>query len=334
MPHEQPPGAAARPPGPSWLGDSPAAQAFRDDLERAAGSDSTLLLVGESGTGKGLAAKVLHSLSARRGGPFVHVDLAALTPNLIEASLFGHERGAYTDAHRARQGLFRQAHGGTLVLDDVDLLEGGVQGKLLRVLQEREVEPLGGEAPIPVDVRVVATTNRDLRSEVEEGRFRLDLYYRLAVLSLILPPLRTRVDDLSLLTQHLLVQVAERAGVAPRVLSAEALERLGRHPWPGNVRELENALERVLVLGSEGPIRAAEFDFLTEELEGVEDDLARRALANGFTIDGVALAMMRRALEEERGNVSAAARRVGLTRRAFDYRMERAPGESETGSPP
>ena len=299
------------------------ARSFSEALERAAASATTVLLTGESGTGKGLAAEILHAASERADGPLVRADLAALAPTLVEAALFGHERGAFTDAHRDRPGLFRQADLGTLVLDDVDLLEPGVQGKLLRVLQEREVEPLGADHPIPVDVRVVATTNRDLRQEVDEGRFRLDLYYRLAVLSLELPPLRARPEDLPELAGHLVGAVAARARVRERPLTDEALAALAAHPWPGNVRELENALERVLVLGGEGPVGAEELAFLSESLRGVEDELARRALANGSTIDSLALAMMRRALEEERGNVSAAARRVGLTRRAFDYRMAR-----------
>ncbi|MFT5290149.1 MAG: DNA-binding NtrC family response regulator [Planctomycetota bacterium] len=318
--------------GAAWRGNSPAAVAFAELLERAAKSDSTLLLEGESGTGKGLASRVLHRVSERADGPFVRADLAALTPSLIEAALFGHERGAFTDAHRARQGLFRQADGGTLVLDDIDLLRPEIQGKLLRVLQEREVEPLGGDRPIPIDVRVVATTNRDLRQEVEEGRFRLDLYYRLAVLTLELPPLRARVGDIEQLAEHLLLVVAKRAAVETRPLGPGALDRLKSHPWPGNVREFENALERVLVLGDSGPIQPGEFDFLLEELAGVVEDIARRALAQGSTIDSMALAMMRIALEEERGNVSAAARRVGLTRRAFDYRMARGDGSTEVST--
>jgi len=298
-----------------------------------------VLLCGESGTGKSRAAERLHGWSARSAGPCVSASLVAASPTLIESTLFGHERGAFTDAHRGRSGLFRRAEGGTLVLDEVDHLPLDVQVKLLRVLQERVVEPLGGEGPIPIDVRVVATSASPLERAVRAGRFREDLYYRLAVVELEVPALRQRAEDLPDLAQGLLPAVAERVGVAPRPLTPAALERLRAHTWPGNVRELENALERVLVLGPEGsgtaeggapaPIEAAELDFLTQGRAGEVDELARLALALGATVDEVARAMMERALREHRGNVSAAARVVGLTRRAFDYRMEHGRGEGE-----
>ncbi len=308
-------------------------RAFRGQLEKLAASDATVLLTGESGAGKGEAARALHAASPRAEGPLVTVGLAALSPTLVEAALFGHERGAFTGADRERRGFFRQAAGGTIVLDDVDLLPREAQVKLLRVLQERVVEPLGAETPVPVDVRVVATTNRDLQADVREGTFREDLYFRLAVVTLEVPPLRARTADLPALAELLTKRVARRLHVPPRELSPEALERLAAHPWPGNVRELENALERVLVLreGSGGPIRARELDFLAEATAGVPEELARQALANGLVVDDVTQAMMELALAEERGNVSAAARRVGLTRRAFDYRMARARGDAPAG---
>ncbi len=303
---------------------------FADEVRTVARSDATVLLEGESGSGKGAAARALHAASPRASGPLGTISLAALAPTLIEAALFGHERGAFTGADRARKGLFRQAQGGTIVLDDVDLLPREAQVKLLRVLQEREVEPLGGEEPVPIDVRVVATTNRDLRGEVAAGRFREDLYFRLAVVTLRVPPLRARTADLPELLETLVPRIAERVGKPARAFSPAACERLARHPWPGNVRELENALERVHVLGGEGPVAAEELSFLGEAVAGAAEELARAALAGGLLIDDLALAMMELALEEERGNVSAAARRVGLTRRAFDYRMSR----SSEGSAP
>jgi two-component system response regulator HydG len=303
---------------------------FADEVRTVARSDATVLLEGESGSGKGAAARALHAASPRASGPLGTISLAALAPTLIEAALFGHERGAFTGADRARKGVFRQAQGGTIVLDDVDLLPREAQVKLLRVLQEREVEPLGAEEPVPIDVRVVATTNRDLRGEVAAGRFREDLYFRLAVVTLRVPPLRARTADLPELLQTLVPRIAERVGRPARAFSPGACERLARHPWPGNVRELENALERVHVLGGEGPVGAEELGFLGEAVAGAAGELARAALAGGLLIDDLALAMMELALEEERGNVSAAARRVGLTRRAFDYRMSR----SSEGSAP
>jgi len=319
------------------IGSSETARRFREQVEKAAASDATVLFVGESGAGKALAARALHEASARRAAPFVVADIAAVPPTLAEAALFGHERGAFTDAHRAREGLFRRAEGGTLVLDDVDLLDKGVQAKLLRVLQEGVVEPVGAERPVEVDVRVVATTNRDLEAEVEADRFRADLYWRLAVVPLALPPLRARPEDVEELARHLLAGAAARLGTAERELSSGALERLRAHPWPGNVRELENALERVLVLGAAAgaaPIEAGELDFLAEGRAGVPEELARQALAHGLTVDELTGAMLDEALAEQRGNVSAAARRVGLTRRAFDYRLAQRSGDRKNGAEP
>ena len=316
-----------------WIGRSRAFQAVGETIDQCARSEATVLLVGESGTGKGLAARRLHEAS-RPGEPFVVVHLAALSSTLIEGSLFGHEKGAFTDASRARPGFFRQAGRGTLVLDDVDLLPLDVQPKLLRVLQERVVEPLGSATPVPVEARIVATTNRDLRDEIDAGAFRQDLYYRLAVLEVELPPLRARVEDLEPLAKHLAGQISARLSIPERPFTPEALERLAAHPWPGNVRELENAIERVSVLGSgpgSGPaagsgeeppaIAVEELAFLEEPLRGIRRELATRALANGLTVDELSHAMLQEALRENRGNVSAAARQVGLTRRAFDYRM-------------
>jgi two-component system response regulator HydG len=319
-----------------FLGASRPLAQFLEDLDLAAGSEATVLLLGESGTGKSAAARLLHERGARRDGPLVEANLAAMSPTLIEAALFGHERGAFTDAHRARPGLFAHADGGTVVLDDVDVLPVEVQVKLLRVLQERVIDPLGSDAPVAVDVRVVATTNRDLLREVEEGRFRQDLYYRLAVVSLELPPLRVRTGDLEELVPGLCERVAERSRLPTRTVSAAAMERRAAQPWPGNVRELENALERVLALAGpdarERPVEPDELDFLEESRQGAADEVAQAALAHGLTVEELTRAMMERALSEHRGNVSAAARRVGLTRRAFDYRMARQPEETEEES--
>lgn len=312
-----------------WLGQSEVFRAFETQLLQAASSDATVLLTGGSGSGKGAACRRLIEASDRARGPVVVCDLAAVAPSLLEAHLFGHEAGAFTDAHRARPGAFRKAEGGTLILDDVDVLAPDAQPKLLRVLEERVVEPLGSEHAIPVDVRVLATTNRDLGHLVERGRFRQDLYYRLAVVALAVPPLRARRGDVPLLATELVAHVARRAGVGERELTPEALEALDEHPWPGNVRELENALERVLVLRAEGPIQAEEFAFLDEATRGVAGELATRALAAGLTVDELTEALLETAFEEQRGNLSAAARQVGLTRRAFEYRLNRAQVEEE-----
>lgn len=307
-----------------------AQEEFEQQLERASSSDATVLFTGESGSGKTRAAATLHGLGARRDGPFVGVHLGSVTPSLIESELFGHVRGAFTDAVRDRVGAFARAEGGTLVLDDVDLLPLELQVKLLRAVQERVVEPVGSESATPIDVRLCATTNADLRDLVRRGRFREDLYYRLAVLVVHVPPLRARLDELPDLVAGAMERRARRAKVAPRMLGPNALERLAEHPWPGNVRELENALERVCALGeADVPIEAAELEFLGEGLVGEERRIAREALAVGVSSADLEVAMIEEALEQQRGNVSAAARAVGLTRRALEYRLERAQKEEQ-----
>jgi DNA-binding NtrC family response regulator len=298
---------------------------FETDLERVAQSTATLLLSGESGTGKSRAAQRLHWASPRSEEPFVEVQVAALSPTLVEAELFGHEEGAFTGAAKARLGRFQRANGGTLVLDGVESLPPELQVKLLRVLQERVVEPLGG-MPVRLDVRVVATTSRDLMQLVETGEFRLDLYYRLAVVTLELPTLRSRLEDLPALVGSLSVHVAERTRAPQREFSAEALERLAQYEWPGNLRELENAIERVTVLGREakGPVEPGELSFLQSESGGDARRLAQQALANGVTIEQFEWAMICEAVEQHQGNLSAAARQVGLSRRAVEYRLRKA----------
>lgn len=311
------------------VGEGRTFRAFREELQRVAASARpvTVLLEGEPGTGKSLAAAYLHRCSERREGPLVTVDLGALGANLIEAELFGHEEGAYTGADRAREGRFRRADGGTLVLEGIEDLPLETQVKLLRVLQERVVEPLGAEAPIAVDVRIVATSAKPLQELVRAGLFREDLYYRLAVVVLHVPPLRARSGDLPGLVEHLNQRVASRLGVSERALDELALECLTQHSWPGNVRELENALERVQVLAPGGdrqqPVAAEEFEFLKEAVAGAAGELARLALAQGLELDELSAACIERALREERGNASAAARRLGLSRRALEYRRRK-----------
>jgi len=303
---------------------------FEATLGRAALSDATLLLVGESGVGKSRAARRAHEWGPRSAGPVVFVQLSGLASSLIDAELFGHEEGAFTGARSARPGRFVTAQRGTIVLEGIETLAHELQIKLLRVLQERVVEPLGAPAPVPIDVRVIATSAVDLAAEVAAGRFRQDLYYRLAVLSLEVPPLRVRRQGLAALAREVGQQVAARLGVAPRELDASALERLATHPWPGNVRELENALERALVLApsaaddsEDATLKAGAFDFLAEGLSGAAEGLARSALALGLGVEDVLDALADEALREERGNVTAAARRLGITRRTLELRLAR-----------
>lgn len=313
----------------AWLaGTGPARATLVSQLERLALSDASLLIEGESGSGKNLAARWLHEHSERRTGPLVEVDLSALTPTLIEAELFGHVEGAFTGAMHARVGRFVRAEGGTLVLDGVERLAESLQGKLLRALQERRIEPLGAESSVPIDVRIVATSSAPLYERVRQKRFREDLYYRLAVVRIELPPLRQRAEDIASIARGLIERAGERAAVARRELSSAALEKLEKHAWPGNLRELENAIERVLVLAAQGggPIQAEEFAFLSESVAGFPERLAREALAHGVSVERIESAMIEEALRETRGNVTQAAKLVGLTRRAFDIRHEKKKG--------
>ncbi len=227
---------------------------------RVAASDTTVLISGESGTGKEVLARLLHRLSDRADGPFVALNCAAIPENMLEALLFGHEKGAFTGAHESRPGKFEQAQGGTLLLDEISEMDIGLQAKLLRVLQEKEVERIGGRAPIRLNVRVIATTNRDLRADVGTGRFREDLYYRLSVFPLTTPPLRDRPADIVPLAQHFLQKATGQSRPGP-VLADDAIAALESQSWPGNVRELQNTLQRAVILCGGNVIRARDLRF-------------------------------------------------------------------------
>jgi DNA-binding NtrC family response regulator len=249
--------AAARGVGDRPVGQSAKIREVLALAERVAASDASVLILGESGTGKELLARVIHRASPRRDGPFVAFDCSALSPSLVESELFGHERGAFTGAERARRGLFREAQGGTIFLDEIGDVAPEVQNKLLRVIQEREVKPVGGDAFVKIDARLLAATNKDLKAMVAAGRFREDLYYRLAVVPIALPPLRERREDIGALADYFL---RRRRGAGPRPVRVtdDALERLGRHDWPGNIRELENVIERAAILSDGVEIRVGD----------------------------------------------------------------------------
>jgi DNA-binding NtrC family response regulator len=232
---------------PTLIGKSPIMQKLFSVIERVAPNDSSVLLIGATGTGKELVARAIHDQSPRRNGPFVDINCSAIPEGLIEAELFGHQRGTFTGAHESRCGLFEKASGGTLFLDEVDALNLSAQAKLLRVLQEKTVRRIGARANVAVDVRIVSATNCDLAQAVAEGRFRPDLYYRLRVLPLQLPELCSRAGDIDLLVEHFL-KVKSPAGTPVPRITKEAMQALRDYPWPGNVRELENALEYALVI--------------------------------------------------------------------------------------
>ena len=237
-----------------FTGKSPRMQeVYRSIIRLASSPGTTALITGESGVGKEVAARAVHTRSVRRKGPFVPFNCAALPEALIESELFGHEQGAFTGAERRRRGRFELADGGTLLLDEIGDMPQAQQSKLLRALETREFERVGGEKPIRVEVRIIATTNRDLEREVEEGRFRRDLYHRLRVWTIHMPPLRERVEDIPLLTRHFIDHFAEETGAAAAGIEAEAMRALEKYPWYGNVRELKNCIE-VMVVTAQAPV--------------------------------------------------------------------------------
>jgi DNA-binding NtrC family response regulator len=312
------------------LGSSAPMRSLRELLVRVADADTTTLITGESGTGKELVAKALHSRSKRSAGPFVAVNCSAIPEALLESELFGHARGAFTDAKASRQGLFIAAHQGTLFLDEIGELPQVVQAKLLRALQERKVRPVGGDAELAFDARVIAATNRDLEAAIEEGNFREDLYYRINVIHVPLPPLRARGSDILLLAQHFLTEVAQRLEKAVSGISAQAAELLVAYAWPGNVRELENCMERAVAL--------TRFDQITvEDLPGKIRDyrpshivVASDDLSDLVTLDEVERRYVLRVLEAAGGNKSEAARILGLDRKRL-YRMLERWGTTSRG---
>ena len=303
------------------VGQSPAIRAMTARLERLAGADTTVLVMGETGAGKEKVAEALHLSGQRAQGPLVIVDCGSLPPTLIESELFGHERGAFTGASAQFKGAFERAHGGTLFLDEVGELPLDLQPKLLRAIESRTVRRLGGGKPIPVDVRLVAATNRDLALEVQRGRFREDLYYRLAVVSLTVPPLRERVDDIPLLAVHLLREL----GCDPAsVLTVESLAALQSHDWPGNVRELRNALERSATLME--PVQPTAGADRPDEAAGGPGriDLGQPLrVGKQQAIEAFERAYVTAMLDACDGNVSECARRAGMDRMSIHRILQR-----------
>jgi len=299
------------------VAESPSMRKAMDLLLRAAAADTAVLLLGESGTGKELLAHAFHAESPRRHGRFVAVNCSAIPETLLESQLFGHRRGAFTDAREDRRGLFQEAEGGTVFLDEIGDMPPSLQGKLLRVLQEREVHPLGAPAPVPVDVQVIAATHRHLEALVEEGRFRQDLYYRLNVIAVRIPPLRERPEDLLPLVAHFLEKHGRRLGRTACALSPQALEALRRHAWPGNVRELENALERALVLARDDVVWVED---LPEALRARPS--AGAGLPGTRPLAEVEREHILRTLRSVHSNKAAAARILGLDRKTLYRKLK------------
>jgi DNA-binding NtrC family response regulator len=342
------------------IGESALMRGLLAMIDRVAASDATVLIFGESGTGKELLARTIHRVGPRRDGPFVAFDCSALAPSLIEAELFGHEKGAFTGAARARRGLFREAGGGTILLDEVGDIDATVQNKLLRVLQEREIKPVGGDRAVAIDVRVVAATNKDLRALVARGQFREDLYWRLAVVPIHVPPLRERKEDIPQLAAHIL---ARRRGAAksfggvdaryPTQITAKALARLQSYRWPGNIRELENVLSRAAILCDGEVIRTHDLDTLgldrppgggpaapladPDRVELPPIELSRLGDGEGLkeltdrATRAVERAAIAAALRRDR-SPALAARRLGISRASI-YNKMKAYGVGADGSP-
>jgi len=319
------------------IGDSGPLREVLSKVEQVAPTSSTVLLRGETGTGKELVAHAIHINSPREEKPFVRVNCASLAPGILESELFGHEKGSFTGAVARRAGRFELADGGTLFLDEVGDLPMEVQIKLLRTLQEREFERVGGAETIKVDVRVVSATNRNLEKMIEEGEFREDLYYRLNVFPINLPPLRDRLDDLPVLVAHFVAKFARSMGASPSAASPEAIQKLREYNWPGNVRELENIIERATILAKGSPLAAQHLDFGRRAQPSSSGPTQSGpvpvvAVAPAAAEDGKSLAErlldserkeIIAAVEKSRGNIASAARTLGINRSTLYYRLRK-----------
>jgi DNA-binding NtrC family response regulator len=302
------------------IGGSGAMQEIFATLARVAPTRATVLLAGESGVGKDLIARAIHHQSPRRGRPFVKINCTALPENLMESELFGYEKGAFTGAVTSKPGKFEQADTGTAFLDEIGDVPASIQVKLLRVLQEREFERLGSNKTLHIDVRIIAATNQDLRQALEQGTFREDLYYRLNVVPVNIPPLRERREDIPFLAEHFVSKLARESGSRVESITDAAIQRLLTYHWPGNVRELENVIERSLVLCMGSKLDAADIRLDTAP-RARPPAAAAPVLPEGVTLDEYEQAIIREALRRAEGNKSQAARLLGLTRNALRYRL-------------
>src|SRR3954470_20630249 len=301
------------------IGSSPAMQDIFATIMRVAPTRATVLLAGESGVGKDMIARAIHQHSPRKDRPFVKINCTAIPENLMESELFGYEKGAFTGANTSKPGKFEQADTGTVFLDEIGDVPPSIQVKLLRVLQEREFERLGSNKTLHIDVRVIAATNQDLRAALEQGTFREDLYYRLNVVPLNIPPLRERKQDIPFLANHFVQKLAADTGSRAESITDAAMEKLMGYHWPGNVRELENVIERSLVMCAGTQLDAA--DIKLENAPRARTQTENHFLPEGMTLDTYEQELIREALRRADGNKSQAARLLGLTRNALRYRL-------------
>ncbi len=313
-------------------GSSPAIRETIEMIRRVSDSDATVLVTGESGTGKELVARALHNLSPRRDQPFVAVNCAAMPAPLLESELFGHVRGAFTDAKRSRAGLFVQAGAGTIFLDEIGEMPIEMQVKLLRVLQERKVRPVGGDEEVPFEARVVTATNRDLETEVEEKRFREDLFYRINVVAIPVPPLRARAGDILQLAQFFLKRIAGRTNKPVQGISGPAARLLMDYDWPGNVRELENCMERAVALCRLDEVTVDDLPAKVQEHQSSKIVITTESPGELITLDEMERRYVRQVLGAVNGNKTHAARILGIDRRSLYRRLEE-PRHDAQGNP-
>jgi two-component system response regulator HydG len=305
------------------IGRSQAMVRLLETVAQVAPTEATVLITGESGTGKEMIAGAIHFNSLRKDFPFVKINCAAITETLLESELFGHEKGAFTGAYRRKEGRFSQAHRGSLFLDEISEMSAAMQVKLLRVLQEREFTRVGGEEALKVDVRVIAATNKDLLQEIDGGRFRDDLFYRLNVVNLAIPPLRHRKEDIPLLAQHFLRFFSEKNRKQMKGFSPQAMDRLLRYDWPGNVRELMNAVERGVVLSRTEFLDEEQLSLISETPQSKKQAAPVEIVPGQLPLEEVEKATILNTLEAVRGNKSEAARRLGITRKTLHAKLKK-----------
>jgi transcriptional regulator with PAS, ATPase and Fis domain len=323
---------------PYLIGEHSLIQKITQLVKKVAGTEATVLIMGESGTGKELVARAIHAFSARADRPFIPVNCGAIPAELLESEMFGHERGAFTGAIGQRAGMFQLANGGTIFLDEVGEMSGTLQVKLLRVLQDREIRPVGADRVTKVDVRVIAASNKELAAEVEAGNFREDLFYRLQVIPIVMPPLRERRSDVPLLVHHFLEKHNRKRPGRPAEISEEAMVHLWEYDWPGNVRELENLLERLVILSEEGRIEVEHLpptirSFISEK-KIPRPTLGEEGLDLNSAVEEFENRLIEEALRRTKGNKQAAARLLGLKRTTLVAKLRRRKGGPEVQDAP